>query len=140
MTKDINPMDKFDFLLGTWDMEYISHEGKGTATFKRALDGKYVFLDYQARSPSGETGAAHGIFAWDEKSNTYRYWWFENSGNYSESTCEFVNENVLLMSWHDSLFLQTFEKIGPNKVELIMKKPYTTDEADPVLKVLFTKK
>ena len=44
------------------------------------------------------------------------------------------------MSWHASLFLQTFEKIGPNKVELIMKKPYTTDEADPVLKVWFTKK
>ena len=80
-------MDQFDFLIGTWDMEYISHEGQGTATFKRALDGKYVVLDYSATSPTGEIGAAHGIFVWDEKSKTYRYWWFENSGNYAESTC-----------------------------------------------------
>jgi hypothetical protein len=75
MTKQTNPMDKFDFLIGTWRMEYKSHEGSGPATFQRALDGKYVFLDYSASSPTGETGAAHGIFAWDPKYNIYRYWW-----------------------------------------------------------------
>jgi hypothetical protein len=141
MNKQSNPMDKFEFLIGTWHMEYKSPiKGSGIGTFKRALDGKYVFFDYSASSPAGETGAAHGIFAWDQKAETYRYWWFENSGNYSEATCEFINDGLLLMSWHDCLFFQTFKKIDANKVELIMKKPIATAEHDQVLKVIFTKK
>ncbi|KPK87432.1 hypothetical protein AMJ80_12150 [bacterium SM23_31] len=140
MNKQSNPMDKFDFLIGTWHMEYISHQGSGTGTFKKSLDGKYVVFDYSVSSPTGETGAAHGIFAWDQKAKNYRYWWFENSGSYSEATCEFIDDGLLLMSWHDSLFLQTFQKMDSNKVELVMKKPYAIAGYDPVLEVLFTKK
>ena len=121
-------------------MEYKSPEGSGTGTFRRALDGNYVFFDYSASSPAGETGAAHGIFAWDQKAQNYRYWWFENSGSYSEATCEFVDDGLLLMSWHDSLLLQTFQKVNANTVELVMKKPNATAGYDPVLEVLFTKK
>jgi len=140
MNKQLNPMGKFDFLIGTWHMEYISPQGSGTGIFKKALDGKYVFFDYSASSPIGETGAAHGIFAWDQKAKTYRYWWFENSGSYSEATCDFINDGLLLMSWHDTLFLQTFQKIGPDKVELEMKKPNEQAEYEQMLKVVFTKK
>ncbi len=140
MKKQSNPMDKFEFLIGTWHMEYKSHKGSGTGTFQRALDGKYVLLDYSASSPTGETGEAHGVFAWDPKAENYRYWWFESSGNYSEATCEFVGDGLLLMSWHDSLFLQTFQKMDANKVELVMKGPNATAGYDPVLEVLFTRK
>ena len=33
MNKQSNPMDKYDFLIGTWHMEYTSHKGSGTGTF-----------------------------------------------------------------------------------------------------------
>jgi hypothetical protein len=72
MKKQSDPMDKFEFLIGTWNMEYRVPKGSGTGTFKRALDGKYVIFDYSASSPTGETGGAHGIFAWDQKAKTYR--------------------------------------------------------------------
>lgn len=121
-------------------MEYITPKGSGTGTFKRALDGKYVFFDYSASSPTGETGGAHGIFAWDQKAQTYKYWWFESSGSYSEATCKFIGDGLLLMSWHDSLFLQTFQKMDTAKVELVMKKPNAAAGYDSVLEVLFTKK
>jgi hypothetical protein len=140
MKKQSNPMDKFNFLIGTWHMESKLTKGSGTGTFKRALDGKYVFFDYSARWPTGETATAHGIFAWDQKAETYKYWWFESSGSYSESTCNFMSDDLLLMSWHDSLFLQTFQKVDANKVELVMKQPNATAGYDPVLDVLFTKK
>jgi len=115
-------------------------EGTGTGTFKRALDGRYVFFDYSASTPAGDTGAAHGVFAWDQKAESYRYWWFEDSGSYSEATCDFVEEGLLLMSWHDSLFLQTFQSVGSHKVELVMKRPTATAGYDPVLHVVFTRK
>ena len=140
MKKQSNPMDKFDFLIGTWHMEYTLPKGSGTGTFKRALDDTYVLFDYSASSPAGEKGAAHGIFAWDQKAQSYRYWWFECSGNYSEATCIFVSDDLLLMSWHDSLFLQTFQKVDSNTVELVMKQPNATAGYDPVLEVIFTKK
>jgi len=139
MNKQSDPMDQFDFLIGTWHMESKSPEGSGTGTFKRALDGKYVFFDYSASFPTGETGAAHGVFAWDQKTKTYKYWWFENSGNYSEATCEFIDDGLLMMNWHDLLFLQTFQKMDSNTVELVMKKPYSTAGYDPILEILFTK-
>jgi len=133
-------MDKFDFLIGTWHMEYTSHEGAGTGSFERALDGKYVLLDYSATSPTGEMGAAHGVFAWDPKFEVYRYWWFENSGSYSQATCSFINEKTLLMHWEDTLLNQTFQKTGPDKVELKMNQPNAKGDYNPILEVMFTKK
>ena len=140
MNKQSNPMDKFDFLIGTWHMEYTSHKGSGTGTFKWALDDKYVFFDYSVSSPTGETGAAHGIFAWDQKFKIYRYWWYENSGSFLQATCNFINEETLLMHWGDTLLIQTFQKMGPDKVELKMKQPNAKGEYDPILEVMFTKK
>ena len=140
MAKQSNPMDKFEFLLGTWHMECtLPMEGSGTGIFKRALDEKYVFLDYSASSPTGDTGAAHGIFAWDSQFKVYRYWWFENSGSFTQATCDFINDETLLMHWDDTLLIQTFQKTDSNQVELEMKKPNAQGEYEPILKVIFTK-
>ena len=139
MNTQSDPMDKFDFLIGPWHMEYKSHSGSGTGTFKRALDGKYVFFVYSVSSPTGETGAAHGIFAWDQKAEIYRYWWYENSGNFLQATCNFINEDTLLMHWQDTLLIQTFQKTGPDKVELKMKQPDAKGVYNPILEVKFTK-
>ncbi len=64
-------MDKFEFLLGNWNLEYRIPESvfsaagsdSGTGSFKRALNDKYVFFEYSTKSGS----EAKGIFAWDDK-------------------------------------------------------------------------
>jgi len=140
-------MEKFNFLLGSWNLEYRIpksqfHEaetGLGLGAFKRALDDKYVFFDYSS-TVDEQKGGAHGIFAWDEKTEVYRYWWFESSGNFLTATCNFVNDETLLMNWHDTLLLQSFKKIDSNKVILKMESPNSEGEYELILEVIFTRK
>lgn len=140
-------MEKFNFLLGKWNLEYKIpksefHEaatGTGTGIFKRALDDKYVYFDYSTFI-SGEKGQAHAIFAWDEKAKIHRYWWFESSGNFLTATCNFVNDETLFLNWHDTLLIQTFRKAGPDKVILRMENPTSEGEYESILEVIFTRK
>jgi len=140
-------MEKFNFLLGTWNMEYKipksafseAASGTGKGTFKRALDDKYVYFDYSSLI-EGKTGQAHAIFVWDEKLKLYRFWWFESSGNFSTATCNFINERILFINWHDSLLIQTFKKITKNKVILRMENPNYEGEYELIMEVIFTRK
>jgi hypothetical protein len=142
-----NKMEKFDFLIGSWALEShvpkstFSEEdyGSGSGIFKRTLDDQYVSFDYHATLTTGK-GAAHGIFAWDEKAGIYRYWWFEDSGSFLTATCNFINQNTLFMNWHDTLLIQTFTKIKKNKVILSMENPDSDGIYQPILKVILTKK
>ncbi len=107
-------MDKFHFLPGSWNLEYVipestfSEEGtdEDTGVFERILSNKYVSFHYWTKTG----GEARGIFAWDEKHQLYRYWWIENSGNFLSATCNFIDDDTLAMNWHDSLLVQTFKK------------------------------
>ena len=140
-------MKKFNFLLGNWEMEYNipkssfseATTGTGQGIFKRALDDKYVYFDYSTLI-DGKKGQAHGIFAWDEKSKTYRYWWFESSGNFSTATCIFINDETLFMNWYDTLLIQTFKKVSSDKVILRMENPNSEGEYELILEVIFTRK
>lgn len=137
-------MNKFEFLLGSWNLEYripnsiLSEAGSdtGIGSFKRALNDKYIFFEYSTKSG----GEAKGIFAWDDKIKVYRYWWFENSGNYSAATCNFINDEVIAINRHDSILVQTFVKDGQDKVILKMEYPSVKGGHELVLKVLFTRK
>jgi len=48
-------MNKFKFLIGSWNLEYKvpkssfseAAKGKGSGTFKRVLNDKYVVFDYE---------------------------------------------------------------------------------------------
>ena len=141
-------MEKFNFLLGSWKLEYKIpksqfHEaatgiGTGTGTFKRALDNKYVYFDYSS-IVNEQKGQTHAIFAWDEKTKVYRYWWFESSGNFLTATCNFVNDETLFLNWHDTLLIQTFKKTGVNKVILKMENPNAEGEYELILEVIFTR-
>jgi len=147
MAKHLKRMGKFGFLLGNWNLEYRvpksqfseAATGSGTGTFKRALNDKYVYFDYLASLTTGKT-AAHAIFAWDEKSKVYRFWWFENSGNFLEATCNFVNDETLFLNWHDTVIIQTFTKINTDKVILRMEHPVAQGKYELILKVIFTRK
>jgi len=87
----------------------------------------------------GKKGAAHEIFAWDKKSKVYRFWWFESSGNFTKATCNFVNDKILFLNWHDSILIQTFRKISSNKVILRMENPNSEGKYELILKVIFTR-
>lgn len=147
MSEQINPMDKFDFLLGTWKLEYKvpksnfsdADSGEGEGEFKRVLNDRYVTFDYHSKLSGGE-GAAHAIFVWDEKNKIYRYWWFEDSGAFMEATCNFIDENTLCLNWHNSLFVHTFSKEENGKIILQMRYPSNKKDYELVLEVVLIKK
>jgi hypothetical protein len=137
-------MDRLGFLLGEWQLEYhipksrYSEAGTdtGTGKFQRALDGKYVFFDYSTATG----GKAHGIFAWDAKVQIIRYWWFENSGSFQAATCQFLDDDILAMNWHDTVLVQTFARLGPDRVMLRMQSPTVQGSYEPILEVVLTRK
>jgi hypothetical protein len=137
-------MDKFEFLLGEWHLEYrvpkstlsAARSDEGAGSFQRVLDGKDVSFDYSTKAGS----RAHGIFAWDERAKVYRYWWFENSGNFLSATCNFLDNGMLAMNWHDSLLVQTFTRVYPERVVLKMQAPDTQGGYELVLEVIFTRR
>lgn len=147
LVDELNPMDKFNFLLSKWKLEYIIPEskfsekdkGEGEGEFNRILNDRYVTFDYKAQFLKSE-GAAHGIFAWDDKSKIYRYWWFEDSGAYDQATCDFIDENTLCLNWHNSILVQTFRKTEDDKIILEMRYPINNTDYKVVLEVVFSKK
>jgi len=141
-------MTKFEFFLGNWTLDYRvpktvlseATTGSGAATCKRALNDKYVYFDYSASFASGDKAQAHAIFAWDEKAKIYRYWWFEDSGAFMNATCNFINDETLFLNWHDTLLIQTFTKVSPNRVILKMENPNSAGKYEVVLEVILTRK
>jgi hypothetical protein len=148
MDNELGMMDKFDFLLGNWKLEYRvpkssfgeSDTGSGEGTIKRALGGKYVYVDYRAVLKKSGKGAAHAIFGWDDRAKIYRYWWFEDSGNFLTASCHFVDNDTLSLNWHDTVLVQTFQKRGPNQVLLRMEQPISGGGREIIMEVLFTRK
>ena len=147
MPNNNHPISKLDFLPGEWKLEYwvpksiFSEEDKGTGTgeFRRILNEKYVSFDYHAGLSSIKS-SAHAIFVWDEKSQLYKYWWFESSGNFLTASCNFINDYTLSLSWHDSLLFQTFQKVSTDKIILQMKIPISSDKFEIILEVILTRK
>jgi hypothetical protein len=145
--EDMKMMEKFDFLLGTWKMEYkvpesifsVGMTGSGTGTFKRALSDKVVFFDYTASFSTGNMAEAHGVFAWDEKWKIHRYWWFENSGNFDAATCRLLDDGLLFMNWRGSVMSQTFHKTGPDTLVLRMFSPDSEGKQKTVMEVILTR-
>jgi hypothetical protein len=137
-------MNKFEFLLGSWDLDYripkssfsAARSDTGIGSFKKILNDMYVIFEYSTKSGR----EAKGIFAWDDKAKIYRYWWFENSGSFLTATCNFINDEILAMNWHDTLLVQTFAKNGPNKIVLRMQSPGIPEGYESVLEVIFTRK
>ena len=147
ITSHEKAMGKFEFLLGDWGMEYRipkssmsqADTGTGSGTFKRFLDDKYVTFDYSCSSTTGQ-GQAHAIFVWDQKAKLYRFWWFENSGNFAQATCNFLSDKALFLNWHDSLLVQSFRAVEPDKIILRMEQPTSEGVYELVMEVIFTRK
>lgn len=72
-------------------------------------------------------------------SSLYRYWWFEDSGNFLEATCHFLEDGSLFMCWQETPFVQTFGKTGPNEVTLWMGQPAAGGKHETLLEVVMTR-
>jgi hypothetical protein len=139
-------MKRFEFLIGDWELSYrvpkspfsAAAEGTGRGTFSRVLNGRYVQFDYKCSLTHGKA-EAHAIFAWDERSGIYRYWWFEDSGAFMTATCDFLTPDLLYLNWHDSQLKQTFERISEREVLLQMEQPSAQDDYELVLEVTLTR-
>lgn len=135
-------MEKFNFFIGAWTLKYTvpksvlsaAATGSGEGTFRRALNDKFVFFDYHAELTLG-SARAHGIFARDESRDIYKYWWFEDSGSFMTATCNFIDKNTLMMNWHDTNLIQTFEKMDDDHIILKMSQPFREQQFKPVLVV-----
>lgn len=140
-------IERLDFLLGDWNLEYKvpksrfseAATGVGTGTFKRVLNDKYVYFDYTCSLTTGD-GEAHGIFAWDQKTKVYRYWWFEDSGSFSEAAGDFVDDETLFLKWHDASLIQTFKRTDGDKIILKMEDKAASGKYGLVLEVVFTRR
>jgi len=141
------PMKRLGFFIGDWALEYkipksrLSEPatGTGTGTFRRALHDKYVYFDYSCSLTTGD-GEAHGIFAWDPKAKMYRYWWFEDSGSFSEAAGNFIDDGTLFLKWHDTPLIQTFKRIDSTKIILKMEDRVRSGKYELALEVVFTRK
>jgi hypothetical protein len=145
--KQREPMDRLGFLLGDWSLEYTvprsrfseAATGTGTGTFRRALHNKYVYFDYSCSLTTGD-GEAHGIFAWDPKAKVFRYWWFEDSGSFSEAAGNLLDDVTLFLKWQDTPLIQTFKRVEGDKIILKMQDKAPRGRYELILEVVFTRK
>jgi hypothetical protein len=145
--KEKEPMERLGFLLGDWSLEYTvprsrfseAATGTGTGTFRRALNDKYVHFDYSCSLTTGDS-EAHGIFTWDQKAKAYRYWWFEDSGSFSEAAGNFIDDETLFLKWHDTSLIQTVKRVDDDKIILKMQGKATSGRYELVLEVVFTRR
>jgi hypothetical protein len=139
-------IERLDCFIGDWTLEYKvpksrfseAATGTGIGTFRRALKDKYVYFDYSCSLTTGD-GEAHGIFAWDPKAKVYRYWWFEDSGSFSDAAGDFVNNETLFLKWHGTSLIQTFKRIDDDRLILKMEDKATRGKYELILEVLFTR-
>jgi len=147
-SKKKEPIERLDIFIGDWNLEYkvpksrfsdAAATGTGTGTFSWALNDKYVYFDYLCSLTTGD-GEAHGIFAWDQKAKVYRYWWFEDSGSFSEAAGDFVDNGTLFLKWHDTSLIQTFKRVDGDRIILKMEDKAPRGKYEFILEVVFTRK
>ena len=96
------------------------------------------FRDYSCSLTTGDS-EAHGVFAWGQKAKVYRYWWFEDSGSFSEAAGDFVDSETLFLKWHETSLIRTFKRVDSNRIILRMEDKGTGGKYELILEVVFTR-
>jgi hypothetical protein len=132
------------FMAGDWDLDYtVTQKGEttktlcGTGSLRYLFGSTYLAFDYQVkqRDSGAVMGAAHGIFAWDQKAERYRYFWFEDSGTFLQATAVLRDGHDLLMQWQDINCSQIFRRVHADAMYLEMRCP----DEDLLLRVDFSR-
>jgi uncharacterized protein YodC (DUF2158 family) len=97
---------RLSFLAGTFTTENMTFDtpmgkggpGKGRNINRWDLDSLYVIANYEGRMAGMGDYKGHGMFTYDTPSGQYKCWWFDNFGNHSEYTGNFVGDTLALES------------------------------------------
>jgi len=137
-------MQALDFMTGEWSLDYtVTQHGqttktiRGTGSLHYLFNATYLTFDYQMiEKATGEMIAeAHAIIAWDKKSGQYRYYWFEDSGNFHQATGVLRGAHTLALEWQDINCTQIFQRVSADAMYLEMQCP----EQDLLLRVDFSR-
>jgi hypothetical protein len=137
-------MRALSFMIGEWGLDYtVTQRGqttnplRGIGSLHYLFNATYLAFDYQAlEKATGEVIAeAHAIFAWDKKSGQYRYYWFEDSGNFRQATGILRDAHTLALEWQDIHCTQIFRRVSADAMYLEMQCP----EQDLLLRVDFSR-
>ncbi len=143
-TETAAPMRALNFLIGEWELDYtVIQSGSptsmicGTGSMKYLFEETYIIFDYQSRrKATGEvSGNTHAIFAWDQKANLYRLYWFESSGSFLQAAGTLKDPNTLSLEWLGTNCTQIFKKVSDDAIFLEMHIP----DKDVVMRVDFAR-
>lgn len=138
------PMRALSFMIGEWELDYtVTQNGhttqtiRGTGSLRFLFNATYLTFDYQMiEKATGEMIAeAHAIFAWDKQSGQYRYYWFENSGNFHQATGVLRDPRTLALEWQEINCTQIFRSVSADAMYLEMRCP----DQDLLLRVDFSR-
>jgi len=138
------PLRALSFMVGEWGLDYtVTQHGQATKTIRGIGSLRYLFnatyllFDYQMfdKATGEKLGEAHAIFAWDKKSSQYRYYWFEDSGNFLQAAGTLRDDHTLALEWQDIHCTQIFRRVSADAMYLEMQCP----EQDFQLRVDFSR-
>ena len=141
-TETTTPMRALSFMIGEWELDYtVTQNGhttqtiRGTGSLRYLFNATYLTFDYQVfeKATGNMIAKAHGIFTWDKKSEHYRYFWFESSGNFRQATGVLQDTHTLALEWREINCTQIFRSLGADAMCLEMRCP----EQDLLLRVDF---
>ncbi len=123
------------FLVGQWEEE-IAYAGKENAAEKsrgrwaaRPQLGHYLVIRYQGRGPEGNYGAI-GMLTWDQETQAYRMWWFDDAGGVGEYRGSFADDNNLVLEHRGKIegrdFREriTYTRVSPGEVRTKIEQAY----------------
>jgi hypothetical protein len=127
------------FLLGGWEEEITyagreagSDKGRGRWLARPDL-GRYLNFRYEGSGPEGDYHAL-GLLTWDAESQSYRMWWFDDSGGAGEYRGNFRDENTLVLEHRGKVegrdFREriTYTRAGPGEVRTKIEQAYGDEE------------
>ena len=132
MTSETSPMRALSFMIGEWGLDYtVTQHGhttktiRGTGSIRYLFNAAYLIFDYRIfeKATGDMIAEAHAIFAWDKKSGQYRYYWFEDSGNFHQATGVLRDAHTLALEWQEINCTQIFQRVGADAMYLEMRCP-----------------
>lgn len=127
------------FLLGAWEEEITypgreagSDKGRGRWMARPDL-GRYLNFRYEGSGAEGDYRAL-GLLTWDAESQSYRMWWFDDSGGAGEYRGNFGDENTLVLEHRgkadgrDFRERITYTRAGPGEVRTKIEQAYGDEE------------
>lgn len=129
------------FLVGAWE-EMVKYPGEtpeqkaevGTGRwFVRPVLGRFLQFNYEGLGPQGPYHAL-GMLAYDREAQSYRMFWFDDSGGIGDYRGDFVDENTLTLEHRSKVegrdFREriSFTRVSPTEIRTKIEQAWDTGE------------